>query len=31
MLGEILIDSIDVRSVFKYLGVYVTNSLLIHY
>jgi hypothetical protein len=31
MLGEVLIDSIDIRSVLKYLGVYVTNSLLIYY
>jgi hypothetical protein len=31
MLGEILIDGVDVRSVFKYLGVYVINGLLIHH
>jgi hypothetical protein len=31
MLGEILIDGVDVRSVFKCLGVHVTNGLLIHH
>jgi hypothetical protein len=31
VLGEIPIDSIDIRSISKCLGVYVTDRLLTHH